>query len=174
MNQIEVAERIIEQNGKCSDIVCEDCPAYPIQLKVYLRSCNEIWGADDDKKCKDWFKNWLKENKKQENVMNDKIQMTEEQAREYDKKRGAFTCEICGKTPCKAGEEDCDYQFLKKNGYIIKSELQQKVEEAEEMIRVIEQNTEPNEFFRLSEIQMIKIKNVLSVLKVNHPEFNGK
>ena len=87
--------------------------------------------------------------------MSDKIQMTEEQAREI----------------VVVIEQDYDVSYiskgiekLKQAGYIIKSELQQKVEEAERMYLKILSEREINDF----EVVLIK---AFRELKQSHPEF---
>ena len=68
MNQIEVAERIIENGGACLglDFDCNKCPAS--NSIGCLAMANNI-GIDDLKQLRlDWFKNWLKENEKKEEI----------------------------------------------------------------------------------------------------------
>ena len=90
--------------------------------------------------------------------MSDKIQMTEEQARE-----------ILDECAC---TETCDFKLdetisvMKQRGYIIKSDLQQKVEEAEAMYNYWYSDKETN-----CEIVMDAMKIAIEALKQSHPEF---
>ena len=59
---------------------------------------------------------------------------------------------------------DKNLKALKRHMLIRKSEIEILVENTVERIRFIEQNTPPNEFFRLSEIDMIKITECLTAL----------
>ena len=96
--------------------------------------------------------------------MNDKIQMTEEQARE-----------ILDECAC---TETCDFKIdetisvMKQKGYIIKSKLQQKVEEAEEMYGKWESCIKGFLDKDLGEYKIIEgFYNVIQLLKQSHPEF---
>ena len=88
--------------------------------------------------------------------MNNRIQLTEEYARE-----------ILDECAC---TETCDFKIdetisvMKRKGYILKSELQQKVEEAERMYLKILSEREINDF----EVVLIK---AFRELKQSHPEF---
>ena len=86
--------------------------------------------------------------------MTEKIQMTEEQAREIYQ---IGTNDTIG----------CDIFIynLKLYGYIRKSELQQKVEEAEDSFH--DQDVEWQE-------SSIKLFEVIQLLKQSHPEFKGE
>lgn len=149
MNQIEVAKRIIENNGVCGSYKhiagCDYCPI------------SDRCGPLTHRGKVNYLINWLTENDK-ENVMSDKIQMTEKQAREILHVAGLHI----------VGER---LKSLKKAGYIKKSELQQKVEEVEEIVK--------NGFIELQFKNSIEIKyNVLcgikeaiQLLKKDHPEF---
>jgi undecaprenyl pyrophosphate synthase len=158
MNQIEIAKLIISQNGNCADALCDNCPAEKTRQKLNLNSCNDIWGGDNDEYCKKWFENWLKENEK-EDKMSGKIQMTEEQAREF--------CDDIG-----FSDKGTVIYLMKKRGYIRKSELQQKVEEAEKYF------TEWKNY-RIGEIityggeaELVNfIYETMQLLKQSHPEF---
>lgn len=164
MNQIEIAKLIISQNGRCEGVRCEDCQAY-IYTSLRLDSCNFLFGGTDDEKCKKWFENWLKEN--------DKIQMTEEQARHGFRRIIPFGF-------VKTLDEEMFFESfitnMKNAGYIIKSELQQKVEEAEEMYH--DKIKERNNFEYASKYSISQIvdkqNEAIQLLKQSHPEFKEK
>lgn len=63
MNQIEIAKKIIENNGNCSAawVRCDDCPAGD----RIDSSCGFDYALRLQEKL-DWFKNWLEENEKKE------------------------------------------------------------------------------------------------------------
>ena len=90
--------------------------------------------------------------------MNNRMQLTEEYARE-----------ILDECAC---TETCDFKLdetisvMKQKGYIIKSKLQQKVEEAEAMYNYWYSDKETN-----CEIVMDAIKIAIEALKQSHPEF---
>ena len=156
MNQIEIAKRIISQNGRCDGVRCEDCQAYKMYLEKGLDFCNDIFGGTEDNKCKSWFENWLKEN---ENPMTEKIQHT--------KKEWVKIIEDLNWNPDVILE-------LEEKGYIIKSELQQKVEEAEWIINqigLIINNCTSNERIVLVWKDAKTLYEIFQLLKQSHPEF---
>lgn len=160
MNEIEAAKLIIIQNGSCIGVPCEKCPAEKVRQKLELNSCNDIWGGDNDEYCKRWFEDWLKE---QEKNMSDKIQMTEEQARFKSVKDFCDFCFIVFGIMPKPEE----IEAAQLSGYIKKSELQQKVEKAEEMYLKIQSEREFNDL----EVVLIR---AFRELKQSHPEFKEK
>ena len=89
--------------------------------------------------------------------MNNKIQMTEEQARK-------FFMDIFSDCFDREAETDHVLKITKEKGYIIKSELQQKVEEAERMYLKIQSEREFNDL----EVVLIR---AFRELKQSHPEF---
>ena len=101
----------------------------------------------------------------QEKTMTEKIQMTEEQAREIS---NLMMCtNPCSKYPNKC--EECGINILKHAGYIIKSELEKLVEEAEEIHKTF---YSPNGS-KLTHRDIIdKYFEVIQALKKSHPEFS--
>lgn len=90
---------------------------------------------------------------KKENVMSNKIQITEEHAREI----------------WESGFERF-IKFMKDEGYIRKSELQRKVEEVEEMYESLVENTWRHCGFTQNDL-MKKYQELIQLLKKDHPEF---
>ena len=95
--------------------------------------------------------------------MSDRIQLTEEYARK-----------ILDECAC---TETCDFKLdetisvMKQKGYIIKSELQQKVEEAEEMYEKVASSL-PGQLQVSYLLEVIdKHKAAIIVMKQSHPEF---
>ena len=106
-----------------------------------------------------------------EKTMTEKIQMTEEQAREIS---NLMMCTSpCSKYPNKC--EECGINILKHAGYIIKSELEKLVEEAEEMYnnrKNIEDKNEYDYWIEWYRKLASKQNETIQALKKSHPEFN--
>ena len=99
---------------------------------------------------------------KPEKAMVNKIQMTEEQARFKSVKDFCDFCFIVFGIMPKPEE----IEAAQLSGYIIKSELQQKVEEAERMYDYWYSDKETN-----CEVVMDAMKIAIQLLKQSHPEF---
>lgn len=95
--------------------------------------------------------------------MTEKIQMTEEQA-----------WKLLDETYCYSNNRELGVEktldAMKREGYICKSELQQKVEEAEEMYRQW-QTLAHDDTLDINFQLIIKFQNVVQLLKQSHPEF---
>ena len=94
--------------------------------------------------------------------MTEKIQMTEEQAREF--------CDDIG-----FSDKETVIYLMKKRGYIRKSELQQKVEEAEEAWEHYRINCLSPDFESDDRDEVImELHQAFIALKQSHPEFKGE
>lgn len=164
MNQIETARIIRDQGGNCCKPIGIDCygkDGCPAVGRINGH-CGFNFELNPEEKLQ-WFTNWLAENDK-ENVMSDKIQHTEGEWRKIIRV-------IHG--DCQEDDHDEEHYLnnLKKSGYIVKSELQQKVEEAEnfidQKIEVIKTGIYPI----ITNIQLREIKELIQLLKKDHPEF---
>ena len=125
-------------------------------------NCGRRYGVHIDISCPDNFNSVFEPTGKYEGEnMSDKIQLTEEYARE-----------ILDECAC---TEACDFKIdetisvMKRKGYILKSELQQKVEEAEEKYK---------EWFKKEQLSnefdcylITNLYDTVQLLKQSHPEF---
>ena len=121
-------------------------------------NCGRRYGLHINQHCYAYFNSVFKSTGKYEGEnMNNKIQMTEEQAREFIKP-------IFLNYSFYESNMESAINELKESGHIIKSELQQKVEEAERMYFKIQSEREFNDL----EVVLIR---AFRELKQSHPEF---
>ena len=157
MDKIEIAKMVIKNDGICTGLECKECPAYGVD--------KECLGLKAENKSKVNFMNlWLSKNDR----MAEKIQFTEEQADYFISytilplfKIEEITSELKNRIK----------NIMVKNGYIRKSLLQQKVEEAEDYYRIFKQkdyNIEQE--YNFMREALISCHEVIQLFKEKHPE----